>query len=186
MQSQLSDQSNEEPKSPLHGGDRASYTPLLLAPPKPNEPLMSGSEMRSFILGDGTYQKSRERWDPIPFRLWFGMLLVLGMIFLAVGVEILLFLSKLNNGFNNSLIRAGNTKGIHFFYTAVVVALSLPVVAAFGSVLLYMNFYRVPFLDDISTIFLSSDFFIDSDSISWPYTIDISIIVLNQYNLTSI
>lgn len=142
--SQLSSSSSEDTKisSPPGFDHRSSFSPLLLAPPlsptsnsnnNPNQtsPLLRGSELRSYALADGS-AVGKERWSPFSFSLTFSIGLILLVVGLAITMEVLLWLNQQNHGFDNALIRSGNLKGIHFVYTAVVVAMSLPLTAAFG------------------------------------------------------
>lgn len=90
-----------------------------------------GSESRhSFTVSEAVGKQ--HRWNPLCFRDAYSLGLVGSMIALAVLMEVLLAISTKQHGFENELVQSGNLKGIHFVYTAVVVALSLPVSAAFG------------------------------------------------------
>jgi hypothetical protein len=54
------------------------------------------------------------------------------MILLAISMEILLAFSKKQIGFTNAIVSSGNDTLIRWFYSFIIVLLSLPVSAAFG------------------------------------------------------
>lgn len=108
-----------------------SQSQFLLSPVNLGAKIRYGSENRHSFTVNEAVEKQR-RWNPLCFRDIYSIGLVGTMVVLAVLMEVLLAISVENHGFQNKLVQSGNLKVVHFFYTAVVVALSLPVTAAFG------------------------------------------------------
>jgi hypothetical protein len=64
---------------------------------------------RSYGMGEASMGERRpgvgKQWDPIPFKSWFGVMLIVSHLILGALMEVLLALSEKNDGFTNSLLR---------------------------------------------------------------------------------
>lgn len=80
-------------------------------------------------------RKPSKIFIPIPFRSWFETSLVGLCIGLMIAMQIILYNSRKENGFSNSLVSFSSTYNSlagHYLYSAGGVVLSLPILAAFG------------------------------------------------------